>query len=732
MDADAIDCYNAAPFPAGTPNLSRNLSTEPHLRGLNSRQLEAVMHTEGPLLVLAGAGSGKTRVITCRVGHLIATGRAEPAQILAVTFTNKAANEMRERLRELIGEGAASPVRISTFHSYCLNVLREHCEHIGYRKNFSIAGEGDSRALMRRVVDDLPTREGLSPGIFHAEISLYKNRNESPDPELKRPVSTATEERYVEHMHTVFERYNAALRAANSMDFDDLMLQTLRLWREHPRIGKHCRDAFRYVLVDEYQDTNQVQFELMKYLVQDHENLCVVGDDDQSIYAWRGADSRIILDFDKHFPKARVITLDQNYRSTETILRAANAVIGHNAARREKRLWSELGKGRAIDWFVVADGDAEAKEAIAWLKLIQEKTGAKWSDFAFLYRSNQQSQLLEIALRQAGISYVVIGGQDFFERAEVRDVISYLKVIANPRDEAAFLRVINMPRRGIGDHTLHRVHELCIEKSCSLGQALAEILKAGKESTLAQQELFDPEMGFSPAQQWTRTEQGIREFLSILKTFREKFQAAGGKDLRSIVEDLILAIDYRGELERTCKNKAQVESRWENIEYVLKAVGDYEARTKAPSLRGFLDESHLTGDNPMQSKEERLKQGVTLMTIHSAKGLEFPFVFLFGCEEGLMPHKKSIEQNSVEEERRLFYVALTRGKRHVTLFESLSRTSNGKERLTATSRFMKEIPAELLNPRVLAVRDGLSTGDPDVKSTDSPPKKAPRKRRIPG
>lgn len=690
------------------------------------------MHTEGPLLVLAGAGSGKTRVITCRVGQLIATGRAEPAQILAVTFTNKAANEMRERLRGLIGEGAASPVRISTFHSYCLNVLREHCEHIGYRKNFSIAGEGDSRALMRRVVDDLPTREGFSPGIFHAEISLYKNRNESPDPELKRPVATATEERYVEHMHTVFERYNAALRAANSMDFDDLMLQTLRLWREHPRIGKHCREAFRYVLVDEYQDTNQVQFDLMKYLVQDHQNLCVVGDDDQSIYAWRGADSRIILDFDKHFPKARVITLDQNYRSTETILRAANAVIGNNAARREKRLWSELGKGRAIDWFVVADEDAEAKEAITWLKLIQEKTGAKWSDFAFLYRSNQQSQLLEIALRQAGISYVVIGGQDFFERAEVRDVISYLKVIANPRDEAAFLRVINMPRRGIGDHTLHRVHELCIEKSCSLGQALAEILKAGKESPSAQQELLDPEMGFSPAQQWTRTEQGIREFLSILKTFREKFQAAAGKDLRSIVEDLILAIDYRGELERTCKNKAQVESRWENIEYVLKAVGDYEARAKEPSLRGFLDESHLTGDNPMQSKEERLKKGVTLMTIHSAKGLEFPFVFLFGCEEGLMPHKKSIEQNSVEEERRLFYVALTRGKRHVTLFESLSRTNNGKERLTATSRFMKEIPAELLNPRVMAVRDGLSTGDPDVKSTDSPPKKAPRKRRIPG
>lgn len=678
------------------------------------------MHTEGPLLVLAGAGSGKTRVITCRVGNLIATGRAEPAQILAVTFTNKAANEMRERLKGLIGDSAATPVRISTFHSYCLNILREHCEHIGYRKNFSIAGESDSRALMRRVVDELPSRDAFNAGTFQSEISLYKNRNEVPDPDKKRPVASATEERYVEHMHDVYTRYHASLRAANSMDFDDLMLQTLRLWREHPKLGKACRDAFRYVLVDEYQDTNQVQFDLVKYLVQDHQNLCVVGDDDQSIYAWRGADTRIILDFDKHFPKAKVITLDQNYRSTETILRAANAVIGNNTARREKSLWSELGKGRALDWFIVADEDAEAKEAINWMKLIQEKTGAKWSDFAFLYRSNQQSQPLEIALRQAGVSYVVIGGQDFFERAEVRDIISYLKVVSNPRDEAAFLRVINMPRRGIGDHTLHRVHELCIQKNCSLGQALAEILKAGKESLSAQQELLDPEMGFSPAQQWTRTEQGIREFLSILKTFREKFQASGGKDLRGIVEDLILAIDYRGELERTCKNKAQVESRWENIEYVLKAVGDYEARAKEPSLRGFLDESHLTGDSPIQSKEERLRKGVTLMTVHSSKGLEFPFVFLFGCEEGLMPHKKSIEQNTLEEERRLFYVALTRGKRHVTLFESLSRTNNGKERLTATSRFMKEIPSELLNPRVMATRDGIAAGD------DGKPEVAPK------
>jgi superfamily I DNA/RNA helicase len=693
------------------------------LRGLNPRQVEAVLHTEGPLLVLAGAGSGKTRVITCRVAQLIASGRAEPGQILAVTFTNKAANEMRERLKALIGDSLAEPVRISTFHAYCLNVLREHCEHIGYRKNFSIASEGDSRTLMRRVVDDLPTRDAFSAGIFQAEISLYKNRNEQPNAETKRPVATATEARYVEHMHDVYAKYHDALRAANSMDFDDLMLQTLRLWREHPRLGKACRDAFRYVLVDEYQDTNQVQFDLVKYLVQDHDNLCVVGDDDQSIYAWRGADTRIILDFDKHFPKAHVVTLDQNYRSTETILRAANSVIGNNADRRDKALWSQLGKGRALDWFVVEDEEAEAKQAIGWLKLIQEKTGAKWSDFAFLYRSNQQSQPLEIALRQAGISYVVVGGQDFFERAEVKDVISYLKVLVNPRDEPAFLRVINMPKRGIGDHTLHKVHDLCISKGCSLGQALAEILKSGKDDASAQQELLDIEPEFSAANQWTRTEQGISEFLSILKDFRARFQAADGRELRRVVEDLVLAIDYRGELDRTCKNKGQVESRWQNVEYVLKAVGDYAANAKEPSLRGFLDETHLVGDSPFQSKEERARKGVTLMTIHSAKGLEYPFVFLFGCEEGLMPHQKSVEQGTIEEERRLFYVALTRGKRHVTLFECLSRSKGGKERHTTTSRFLREIPEELLTRLAFAAREGMAATA--TEKPDAPPKDEP-------
>jgi superfamily I DNA/RNA helicase len=684
------------------------VSTAPHLQGLNDRQREAVLHTEGPLLVLAGAGSGKTRVITCRVGHIIASGLARPEEILAVTFTNKAASEMRHRLTGLIGTAAAKPVYISTFHSYCLNVLREHGERIGYRRNFSIASESDSRALLRRVVDDLPTRDAFSTAIFATEISLFKNRNEAPDAEKKRPVSTATEERYEEYLHQVYHGYHAALRAANAMDFDDLLLQTLRLWSTVPEVGEACRNRFRFVLVDEYQDTNQVQFELVKYLVQDHRNLCVVGDDDQSIYAWRGADARIILDFDKHYPDARVITLDQNYRSTGAILSAANSVIGNNHARREKALWSQLGEGRPLDWFVVADEEAEAREAIRWMKRIQEKSGAKWSDFAFLYRSNQQSQMLEIALRQAGVQYVVVGGQDFFERAEVKDIISYLKVLVNPRDEAAFLRVINMPRRGIGDSTLHRVHDMCIAKNCSLGQALAEILKAGRPPEEQQWLLGEME---DDGQTWSRTEAGIREFLSLMQDFRNRLRDMQPGQLRKVVEDLVIAIDYRGELERTCKNRGQLEGRWVNVEYVLKAISDYEAKADNPTLRGFLDETHLNGDMPSASREERRQTGVTLMTIHSAKGLEFPYVFLFGCEEGLIPHQKSIEQNTLEEERRLFYVALTRARRHASLFECLTRTKNGKEKLTSTSRFMKEIPEHLLNKRVLAVREGITSAN---------------------
>ncbi len=672
--------------------VSFNIST------LNPQQRKAVLTTEGPVLVLAGAGSGKTRVITQRIAHLIAQHLAEPEAILAVTFTNKAAQEMRERVATLIGSSAANKVHISTFHSYCLHVLRKHAGHLGYRSNFSICAESDARILLRRVVDDLASQENLSLAELQSQISLYKSANETPGSDNTKPVVRDLEIKYQESLPDVYQLYQSALKAANAIDFDDLLLLTLRLWQEKPYILEACRMQFKYILVDEYQDTNKVQFALLQQLAAAHQNLCVVGDDDQSIYAWRGADSQIILEFEKHFQGTSVITLDQNYRSTTNILNAANAVISHNSVRKKKQLWSSLGRGREIDWFVTGDEEEEAKHAVAWLQFIQERTGARYRDFALLYRSNQQSRPLELAFRQAGIPYVVYGGQDFFERAEVKDIIAYFKVLVNPRDEAAFLRAVNMPRRGIGDGTLHQVHDICREEGLSLGKALWEMLKRD----------------LAPVQ----AAQGIRDFLGLVQQFRKRFKEfkESGQTLRTVAEDLVLAIDYHSELQRVCKTPGQAHKRWLNVEAVLKALGDYEERSETPSLANFLDESYLNSDQDRFGRKERRQDGVSLMTIHSAKGLEFPFVFVMGLEEGQLPHEKSLRDHTIEEERRLFYVALTRGMRHVTLFEALSRTRFGKERMTDTSRFIKEIPQDLLKQQIKAVREMVADKVAPAKS----------------
>ncbi len=652
------------------------------LNGLNAPQRCAVTTTEGPVMVIAGAGSGKTRVITRRIAYLIGAAYAEPGEILAVTFTNKAAEEMRERVMELVG-GAARECVVSTFHAFCLRVLRQDIERIGYRRNFTIYTESDARTLLRRVTDEMGGQsERFCPAMFHAAISLRKNAGETPETLKGRPMRNATQEKYETHLGDVYERYQSALRAANSLDFDDLLLHTLRLWRSCPEALENVRKRFRYIMVDEYQDTNRLQYDLLSLLAAERRNLCVVGDDDQSIYSWRGAAARNILDFEKDYPEATVITLDQNYRSTTTILDAANSVILNNETRRPKRLWSALGKGRAVDRIVVADEEAEAREAAQWLLHVMRRTRAAFSDFVVLYRSNIQSKPFELAFRQAGIPYVVVGGQDFFERAEVKDVISYLKIIANPRDECAFLRVVNMPRRGIGDAVMHQVHDICRLERCSLGKALSLTL----------------ERGLAPA----RGAQGIRDFLGIVQGFRKRFQQP--KDgLRKVVEELVLEIDYAGEIERMSKNRAQAQARIDNIDSVLQAVDAYEKSVESPSLAGFLDHTHLNGDAPREQKRDNNGNVARLMTIHSAKGLEFPFVFIVGVEESLLPHEQSVKEGNLEEERRLFYVALTRGRRHVTLFEAVKRTRNGKERTCLPSRFLAEIPESLIQERRCAV-----------------------------
>jgi superfamily I DNA/RNA helicase len=699
---------------------------------LNPQQARAVQQTQGPVLVLAGAGSGKTRVITNRIAYILSRKLAKPSEILAVTFTNKAAAEMRERVADLIGKKKAGEVMLSTFHSFCLKVLRKHIEHIGYRRNFTISGDGDVKMLLRRILDDLGAgQDSFNTGSFQASISLFKNseaeqalRTSEEDSDIVArslaPPETETDQKYYDYIDQVFARYQSSLRAANSVDFDDLLLLTLQVWREHPRILARFQKHYRYVMVDEYQDTNGVQLALMNMLVKKHQNFCVVGDDDQSIYGWRGADSGNILEFERHFPDATIVTLDQNYRSTETILKAANSVIRNNTTRRDKKLWSDLGKGRTIDWVITGDEEEEARQAVLWLRHIQKRTGARYRDFALLYRSNIQSKVLEIAFRQEKIPVVVFGGQEFFERAEVKDILAYLKVVVNPHDEAAFLRVVNMPRRGIGDATLHRIHEICRKEKISLGRAMAIFLKENR-STAHDQMALGQDMHSNA--HFGKAERGIRDFLGILNKFRKRFRDRDAS-LKEIVEDLVVAIDYHGELENSCKTPEQLFNRWQNVELVIKALGDYEEGSDNPTLSEFLDVSHLNGDQDRESKDERSKNSVSFMTVHSSKGLEFPFVFIMGVEEGLLPHERSLRENSLDEERRLFYVALTRGRRHVTLFEALSRARFGKERMTKTSRFVEEIPEELLSRQVKAVREM-------VEEQVAPPEPKQKKKRPP-
>lgn len=655
--------------------------TDNYTYDLNPQQAEAVLHTDGPMLVVAGAGSGKTMVVTRRIARLIGEGLAEPESILAVTFTNKASQEMRDRVAKQVGKEAADRVMLSTFHSFCLKVLRKHIQLLGYRSNFTISGEGDMQTLVRRVLEDLDgINESFSPAIFRESISLMKGRDEEPtddDPEN-------AEDKYGLYLAEVYNRYDSALRAANALDFDDLLRLVVRLFREHPEVLEAFRKQYRYVMVDEYQDTNGIQYGLVRMLVDGHQNICVVGDDDQSIYGWRGADLQNILRFEKDFRKAKIVRLTRNYRSTKTILDAANAVIANNTQRRPKAMEADGGQGRPIDWHVVGDEEHEAKVAADWLEHIRTNSGAAYSDFGILYRSNTQARPFEIVFRQANIPYVVIGGQEFFDRAEVRDIIAYLKLLMNPRDESSFLRVVNVPRRGIGDVTLHAIHDLCREKKLTFGKAMAEGLKTGVIHGQA--------------------EKGVRSLLGLFSSYREQLRE-GTLSLKEIVENYISDTGYYEEIERIAKTPQQALFRRENVQAVVNAVSDYADRTETPTLRGFLDESMLNSDADRGSKNDRRANAVTLMTIHSAKGLEFPFVFIVGAEESLLPHERSIRDNTIEEERRLFYVAVTRGRRHVTIFEALSRNRHGKDRLTTTSRFVKEIPSELVKHRIHAARD---------------------------
>jgi len=644
------------------------------LNSLNPQQRAAVEHLDGPLLLLAGAGSGKTRVITCRIVYLLQQCGVSPERILAVTFTNKAAREMRERVEEMVGKKACKGMLIATFHSLCVRILKAHIERLGYKKNFSIYAASDQQQLVRRLLrDEIADATGKDAEQVLWQISDAKNRLIDPQQfraNSRDPISCLTE--------LVYPKYQKELKAYNAVDFDDLLVLAVKLLEQHADLLQHYQQLFRYQMVDEYQDTNPVQYRLLKLLAAGHGNLCVVGDDDQSIYGFRGADVATILNFERDFAGTRVIKLEQNYRSTGNILAAANAVIKNNNKRKEKALWTSGGDGSAIDYLLCADDEDEACQVVERIFAEMTRQQLEYEDFAILYRTNTQSRSFEEQLRYANIPYVLIGGQQFFDRKEVKDVIAYLKVLLNPYDEVNLLRILNYPKRGIGTGSADKLIRFSAEAEEPLW-------------TILQQPEQVPELN-------QRTLEAIAEFVELLEKYRHRFQQP--LQLADTLRELLAELKLAEEIYRQETDAQKARRRVENQEEVLNAMASYLERESVPSLAGFLEKVSLLDDEgPRKNdKESKLAQNaVTLMSLHSSKGLEFPVVFLVGMEEGVLPHKKSIyETFDIDEERRLCYVGITRAEKQLILLGAQRRRKYGQLEQREPSRFLVEIPQTLL------------------------------------
>jgi DNA helicase-2/ATP-dependent DNA helicase PcrA len=629
---------------------------------LNPPQREAVLYDDGPLVVVAGAGSGKTRVLTRRIARLVASGVA-PWRILAITFTNKAADEMRRRVTELVGP-AAERMWVSTFHAACVRMLRRNVEKIGYRPGFSIYDDGDSRRLVEHVLDHL----GIDQRRFPPRAVLGVISSAKSD-----LVDAAG---YAERAGTIYERriaeayaeYERRLVAANAMDFDDLLVRTVRLFREHPDVLEQYSQRFEHVLVDEYQDTNVAQNQLVILLGEAGSSVCVVGDTDQSIYRFRGAEMRNLLEFERAFPGARTIVLDQNYRSSQTILDAANAVIGNNLFRQEKRLWSALGQGDRIRRYRAGDDRDEASFVTGEIAALHRDEGISYGDIAVFYRTNAQSRALETALADRGIAYTVIGGTRFFDRREIRDVLAYLRAVANPGDEVSLRRVINVPRRGIGETTVGRLVAFGTDHGIGFGGALERAGEAGVSG---------------------RALAGVEGFLSLLAELRSGDLLDSPPD--KLIEVLLERTGYRDLLEAEIaigsSRAIEAEGRVENLAELMNTASEH------PDLESFLESTALVAASDVVDDGE----SVSLMTLHSAKGLEFRVVFLTGMEEGIFPHSQSLgEPDELEEERRLCYVGVTRARERLYVTHSWSRLLFGSIQQSFPSRFLKEIPDELV------------------------------------
>ena len=652
------------------------------LEDLNEAQRDAVLHTEGPLLVVAGAGSGKTRVLTYRVAHLIVDKKVRPNEILAITFTNKAAGEMRERLETMLG-GTARAIWILTFHAACGRILRREAERLGYRSTFTIYDDQDQVRLTKACLEELgkdPKR--FSPRGIHSQISRMKNELVTPDEYASRVASF-----WDQTVAEVYELYQRRLHASNAVDFDDLLMLTVQVLERFPEALARWQKAFRYILVDEYQDTNHAQYRLLQLLGGKHGNVCAVGDGDQSIYAFRGADIRNILEFERDFPGTHVVTLEQNYRSTNRILRAANDVIDENAERKPKNLFSDLGEGDPVRVVEVEDEHAEARYVAAEIAGLIEG-GYSASEVAVFYRTNAQSRVLEDVLVRQDVPYQVIGGPRFYERAEIRDATAYLNVLVNPSDAGSLLRIANRPRRGIGQTSLARVVTHAEATGRTLFEAMADPEAAGVTAAACR---------------------AIRGFHGTMQSLQALAQELPVDELLERVLEKTGTLDAL-EAERTIEARGRIE----NLQELVGVAREYRQQTADATVAGFLQDVALVSDQDTIRDDRGL---VTLMTLHNAKGLEFRAVFMIGMEEGIFPHVRAVEEQGVEEERRLCYVGMTRAMERLTLTHTMSRSLFGRRSYNLASRFLDELPSEVERERL---RPSSWSG------YGSPPSAAPR------
>ncbi len=637
------------------------------LNGLNEKQRQAVETTEGPLLILAGAGSGKTRVLTHRVAYLMEVKKIQPWNILAVTFTNKAAREMRERVGQLVGS-IAEEMWIGTFHSVCVRILRRESQHLGYASTFSILDTQDQLAVVKQTLRELNLDSNrFEPRSILSSISHAKN--DLLTPERYEAQADNFLQKTVARVYQLYQRHLAANQA---MDFDDLILQTVRLFQERPDVLEAYQRRFQYIHIDEYQDTNRAQYLLVRMLADRFQNICVVGDADQSIYRWRGADMGNILNFQEDYPQAAVIKLEQNYRSTQHILDAANHVIANNRQRHEKRLWTANPKGELIHQLIAEDEHQEASFVVDEIRR-QVREGRKYSDFAILYRTNAQSRVLEETLMREGLPYRMVGGMRFYERMEIKDLIAYLRLVVNPEDEWSLERVINVPKRGIGATSLERLKSYAAERQVSLYEALKEPEQAGLSGKAARAAI---------------------QFAALIAELRQIAEYLSASEM---IEEVLERSGYRESLVQ--QNTLEAEGRLENIQEFISVAVEFEARSAARTLLDFLTELSLMTDLDTVAETDG-EDAVVLMTLHSAKGLEFPVVFLCGMEEGIFPHKRSMDdEDELEEERRLAYVGITRAEERLYLTAARRRMIYGQSMHHLPSRFLEEIPGHLLYDR---------------------------------